>query len=84
LSKKEFVQFLAIAQRSLFETRYHLHFIRRTGLLEEKTIADLTTRCQRASRLVYGLMRSSKVTTAADSGRQRYLKTAANDRERQQ
>ena len=73
-SNKEFLQFLAVAHGSLYEVEYYLHFMDRTHLLDSETCRKLTSYCQRASRIVYGLMKSVRSDTRNRSDYRRYLR----------
>ena len=72
-SNKEFAQHLVVAHGSLFELDYWFHLLGRLDLLEEPTAQRLMKDCRRASRLVYGLMRSARDDVKSKDGQRRYL-----------
>jgi four helix bundle protein len=72
-SRKEFQQYLAVAHSSLYEVAYFLHFLHRVGAIDDERYVHLDEACHRASRLVFGLMRSVRRVSATDQSR-RYLK----------
>jgi four helix bundle protein len=73
-SNKEFLQHLTVAHGSLHEVGYFIHFMRRTELLDAKTSDNLFERCQRASRILYGLMKSVRSDTMQRETQRRYLR----------
>lgn len=73
-SNKEFLQHLAVAHGSLQEVEYYIHFMGRTQLLDSATCANLTEQCQRASRIVFGLMKSVRSDTHERTSQRRYLR----------
>jgi len=76
-SRKEFQQFLTIAHASLYELGYFVHFLGRVQAIDQNTQRALSGRCQRASRVLYGLMRSVSTGAKRDSEHRRYLKEEA-------
>src|SRR5712692_820375 len=73
-SKKEFVQFLNVTHRSLYEVEYHLHFMERTNLVDSETCHKLTTACRRASKMIFGLMRTARSNLSSRDAQRRYLR----------
>jgi len=73
-SNKEFLQHLAVAHGSIYEVGYFVHFMRRTELLDAKTCNSLSERCHRASRILYGLMKSVRSDTKQRDTQRRYLR----------
>ena len=72
-SNREFLQHLAIAHGSLHEVAYYVHFMGRTQLVDPPTCSNLEAQCQRASRIVYGLMKSVRADTRERGSQRRYL-----------
>lgn len=73
-SNREFFQHLAVAHGSLHEVGYYIHFMGRTQLLNPSTCDNLMEQCQRASRIVYGLMKSVRSDTSDRTMNRRYLR----------
>ena len=73
-SNKEFAQHLVVAHGSLFELDYWFHLLLRIELLDEATANKLMADCRKASRLVYGLMRSARGDVRNKDGQRRYLR----------
>ena len=64
-SRKEFLQYLAIARGSLAETEYFLHFMRRTRLLDDARYNDLARVRRQAAANVFGLIKSLRARLPA-------------------
>ena len=73
-SNKEFLQFLAVAHGSIYEVDYYIHFMSRIGLIDVSVGNELRAECQRAARIVYGLMKSVRSDTRDASTVRRYLR----------
>ncbi len=73
-SSKEFLQFLVIARSSLYEVHYFLHFLKRIEVIDQDTHKRLSAECERAVRIMYGLMRSVHARTNTSKNGRRYLK----------
>jgi len=58
--KKEFIQFLYIAESSLYETVTLIEIFRRRRLFSETNCLDLRERCENIDRKVNGLINSLK------------------------
>ena len=61
--KKEFVQFLYIAEGSLFETLTLAEIIKRRRLIEEKNIVEIKKQAEKLDRKLHGLINSLKKRT---------------------
>jgi four helix bundle protein len=59
--KQEFIQFLNIARRSLFEDASMLLVFERLGLIESHDLAELLTDCDVLSRKITNFSRSLKI-----------------------
>lgn len=66
--KKEFIQFLYIAQGSLYEVVTLIEIFRRKGFFQEKEADEARTRCEKVDRKLNGLINSLK-------GKKRYPQT---------
>lgn len=58
--KKEFIQFLYIAESSLYETVTLIEIFRRKKLFSESSCLDLRNRCENIDRKINGLINSIK------------------------
>ena len=56
--KKEFIQFLYIAKRSLDETNYHLYLSKDLGYITETDYSFLFELCTRIKMMLYKLIKS--------------------------
>lgn len=73
-SNKESFQHLSVAHGSMYEVGYYIHFMGRTQLLDSATCSNLEAQCQRASRLIYGLMKAIRSGTSDPTMKRRYLR----------
>jgi four helix bundle protein len=73
-SKREFLQFLSIARGSLAELEYYLHFLKRSGLIDQQTYDGLTSLRRRAGQTLFGLMRSVRTSLPAKKATQTQLR----------
>ena len=55
--KKEFMNFLSIANGSVYEIITQVHLVRDLGYITPKEAADLIGRCSEISRMIKGLLR---------------------------
>ncbi len=71
-SNKEFLQFLTVAHASIYEVGYFLHFLNRIEAISKEAHDEATKTCSRASRVVFGLMKSVR-SGIGRTGNRRYL-----------
>ena|SRR3989344_4859246 len=58
--KKEFAQFLNMANASLEETKYHLLLAKDLGYLNNGSYQDLQSQCEKVGRMLFGLSKAIK------------------------
>ncbi len=78
-SDKEFLQFLTIANASLYEVGYFVHFLRRIEAITSVTYERVAADCSRGSRVLFGLMKS--VRSGTRTGQRRFLASGPKGRE---
>jgi len=61
LHTKEFIQFLNISRRSLYETRYLLDFAFRRGLIKSQVAEDLTVILDETGKMTNALIRALRL-----------------------
>ena len=72
-SQREFKQFLTVADGSLYEVSYFLHFLACVGAIDDLTHTRHSGSCERGSRVLYGLMRAAGAQARADARSPRFL-----------
>ena len=75
-SKREFIQFLSIAEASLYETVTLVEIFRRRKLFSEEDCQELRSRCEAIDRKINGLKNSLKGRMEVEGDR---LKTEASN-----
>ncbi|HET9477020.1 MAG TPA: four helix bundle protein [Dehalococcoidia bacterium] len=71
-SDREFLQFLTIANASLYEVTYFLHFLQRIDAISAEAHRKAAADCSRNSRVLFGLMKSIRGGSGRVANR-RYL-----------
>ena len=61
--RKEFIQFLYIAEGSLFETLTLVEIMRRRGLMDEEQVENIKNQAENIDRKLHGLINSLKKRT---------------------
>ncbi len=75
-SDREFLQFLIIANASLYEVGYFFHFLSRIEAISPEAHEKAATDCSRALRVLFGLMKSVR-SGSSRTGRRQYLNSGA-------